>query len=179
MTGPAPFRSLTFGFHPTARGFGWVAFESPLSVYDHGLVTIKEKDKNRPCLEHVERLLERLKPETLVLESFDTHSAQRSKRIRALCVAVVGMAADQGMALAVYTRADVREVFASVAARTRDEIAEAVVRHFPELAVRLPKKRQAGDGEDKRLSLFCAAALVLTHFHFGADLFFEQLKEIA
>ena len=167
-------RSITLGFHPTSRGFGWAAFEGPFSVYDSGLFTC-QRDKNPKCLRKVEKLLDRLQPDTLVLEAFDKRSSIRSTRIRRLCLSVVSMAAERGLEVAVYSRNDVRACFASVGARTRDEVAEAVSRHVQGLHHRLPKKRGAGDSEDKRLAMFCAAALVIAHCSSGS---LETLKGI-
>lgn len=174
MTG-APSRYLTLGLFPTARGFGWIAFEGPFAPYDWDLVTV-QKDKNRKCLEKAGALLDRLKPETLVLEAFDKQSSIRSERIRKLCLAVVTLAAEKGIDVALFTRGEVQACFAGVGARTREEIAESVALMVPALKPRLPKRRAPGDGEDKRLSLFSAAALVLTHYHYGTTRLFEDLS---
>jgi len=178
MTAPIN-RSLVLGIHPTARGFGWVALDGPFAAFDHGVFTVKGCDKNERCLAEVGRVLDRLLPECLILESFDAKSSMRSKRIQTLCLAIVTLAADRGLTLAVYPRADVHEAFRAVGARTRDEIAEAVARHLPMLALHLPDKRGPGDSEDRRLSIFNAAALVLTWYHFGSLGLMEDLARAA
>lgn len=172
-------RALVLGLHPTSRGFGWAALDGPFSAFDHGLFTTKGREKNQRCLAQVEHLIEQFAPECLVLESFDAKSSVRSKRIRELCLAIVSRAAERGLTLAVYPRADVQDAFAALGARTRDEIAQVVARHLPMLAVRLPKKRGAGDSEDKRLAIFNAAALALTWYHFGTLGLFDDLSKAA
>ena len=172
-------RPIILGLHPSARGFGWAAFADPFTVHHHGVYRFGRKNKNASCLQKVVRLLDRLKPEMLVLEAFDAESSLRSKRIRKLCLDIVNLAADRGVELAVYSRADVRDAFRVVEARTRDEIAEAVTRHVPALAPYLAQKRKAWDSEDSRLSRLSAAALVLTHYHFEATQFLDDLRKAA
>jgi hypothetical protein len=66
--------------------------------------------------------------------------------------------------VAVYSRGQVRQVFASVGAVTRQEIAEAVARHLEPFQQHLPPRRRPWQSEDERMALFSAAALLLTHF---------------
>lgn len=127
----------------------------------------------------MEELVERFQPETVVLETFDSRSSQRSERVRRLCLSVVSLATLQGIDVAVFTRGDVRSAFGSIGAKTRHEIAEAVARGVPALAHRLPEKRKVWNSEDKRMSIFASAALVLTHYHFGANRLFDDLRDAA
>lgn len=154
------------GFHPTSRGFGWVLFEGPFAPVDWGLVSAGA-DKNGSCLRRLERLLDRFAPEALVLEAYDRSSTRRARRIADLCGAVRRAADDRGVETAVYSRADIREAFAEVGARTRREIAEAVARHCEAFRHRLPKPRRPWESEDARGALFAAAALVITHQRSG------------
>lgn len=176
MTRPRHRWPLTMGFHPTSRGFGWVAFESPLAPYDWGVVSATG-DKNAVCLRALEKLLARLEPETLVLEASGRRASVRSARIDRLSKAVIAMAADRGVEVAVYARADIQSCFKTVGARTRQEIAEAVARHVDAFRHELPKARRPWDAEDRRMALFSAAALVLTHFRFGSDRLLEHLRD--
>lgn len=178
MSAPVLGRFLTLGVFPTSRGLGWACFDGPFSLFESGLFT-STRDKNAACLGKLESLLARLSPETLVLEAFDEKSSVRSPRIRRLCLAMVSTAAERGHDLAVFKKADVQAAFAGVGARTREEIAHAIARHLPGLVHRLPKSRKNGDSEDKRLSIFNAAALVLTHYHFGSLGLLDGLREAA
>lgn len=163
MSSASARRLLTIAIHPTARGFGWVAFEGPFTPFDWGTVEAR-RDKNRKCLERVERLFERLQPSTLVLEAFDKRNSVRTDRIARLCRAMVALAADHSMEVVIFTRRDIQVCFRPVGAATRQEIAEAIARHVPALQHHLPSKRRAWDSEHKRMPIFSAAALVLTHF---------------
>lgn len=166
--------ALTLGIHPTARGFGWVAFEGPFAPYDWGVMGAKG-DKNAECLKKIVALVERFAPEVLVLEACSSLRSARSSRIGRLCKAIMSYAADRGVEVAVYTRNDVRACFASVGARTRYEIAEAVSRHVEALRDRLPRQKKPWETEDRRYSIFAAAALVLTHYQRGAGRSWDAL----
>jgi hypothetical protein len=83
------------------------------------------------------------------------------------------------MEFAIYTRKDIEACFATSGARTRHEIADAIARHVPGLAGRLPKKRTAWMADDRRMALFNAAALVFTHFRYQAQFFLDEMKGAA
>ena len=88
---------------------------------------------------------------------------------------MVSLAADRGVEVAIYARGEVQACFASVGARTRREIAEAVVRHIDAFRHRLPNKRRPWEGEDRRMAIFAAAALVLTHYQLGSSRLLDSL----
>lgn len=169
---------ITLAVFPDRKGFGWVAFTGPFAVFDWGLATSRQ-NKNAVCIAKIEALLERLTPETLVLEAYESPSAKRADRLARLCQAISALAADRGAEVAIYNRADIAACFLDVGARTRDEIARAVVRHVDVFRHRLPKRRKPWQAEDARMALFSAAALVLTHYRLGASTLFEDLKDDA
>lgn len=154
------------GIHPTSRGFGWVVFEDGLRPVDWGLAAA-QGDKNAVCLRRLERLLDRFRPEVLVLEASDPQRSRRARRIAQLCAAVTGAADARGVETAVYSRADVRAAFTEVRAVTRRQIAEAVARHMEAFRHRLPKPRRPWESEDAGGALFAAAAVVTTHVRQG------------
>jgi Holliday junction resolvasome RuvABC endonuclease subunit len=174
---PAPRLSLTLAIHPNARGFGWVAFSGALSPHDWGVSHAFRGGKNEYCLSRIEKLLLRLTPEVIVLEAYDEGSSRRSARVSRLCRSIASLAANHGISVSVYTRGDVRACFASVGAKTRDEIAAAVARHIEVLRHRLPAKRLAWTSETLPLALFSAAALCLTHYQLGASTLFDTLRD--
>jgi Holliday junction resolvasome RuvABC endonuclease subunit len=176
MTAVPPPKGLTLAIHPTHRGFGWVAFEGPFAPYDWGMVFTRRR-KNAHCLRRTEALLGRFLPDTLVLEVFNTRTTTRTHRISRLCRAMVSLAIDRGVEVAIYSRGDVRACFANVGAGTRQEIAEAVARHIDAFRHQLPRKRRSWESEDRRMAIFAAAALVLTHYQLGASRFLDGLGE--
>lgn len=175
MTAPK-HSAIVLGFKPTSHGFGWVSFSSPLSIHDWGLSDML-KEKNLGCLRKLEKLLRRLEPHTIVLEAYEPGSATRSTRVVRLCRSVVALAQDHGIEVAVYGRSEIRLCFASVGAQSRQEIAEAVGRTFDLLRDRLPAPRRPWQGPHRRMAIFDAAAVVLTHYQLGASRLFDDLME--
>jgi hypothetical protein len=88
----------------------------------------------------------------------------------------VSLAADRGVEVAIYAKGEVQACFANVGARTRREIAEAVVRHVEAFRPKLPEKRRTWESEDRRMAIFAAAALVLTHYQLGASRLLDGLR---
>lgn len=175
MTGPR-YRSLTLAIHPSSRGFGWVAFEGPFSPYAWGSVGSRGAGKNARCLRRIEKIVERLTPETIVLEAFERQNSVRRTRVTDLCRGIVALAAAQSIEVAIYSFGDVRQTFAHVGARTRQEIAEAVARQLPAFQRLVPRKRRAWDSEGHRMHLFSAAALALTNYQRGATVLLDDLS---
>ena len=178
MTASRMRPAVTLAVFPTARGFGWAALTSPLAPHSGGLVEVS-KDMNVECLRKIEKLIVDLEPETLVLEAFERRNSARADRITKLCRAVVALANDRSIEFAIYTRKDIEKCFAGVGARTRYEIAEAIARHVPALAPRLPNKRKPWTSEDRRMALFNAAALVFTHYRYQAQFFLDGMSDVA
>jgi hypothetical protein len=178
MTRALSHRPLVLGFHPTARGFGWAVFENPFKLVSHGTYETRGQDKNAGCLRKLTWLLKVCEPEVFVIEAFDKRTA-RSERIRKLCLAVVSTAAEHNAEIDCLRRSDVQRTFELVGAKTRDEIAEAVAGHVPTLRTHLPNRRRQWNGEDKRLAVFAAAALVLAHYRNGATALLDDLRNAA
>jgi Holliday junction resolvasome RuvABC endonuclease subunit len=156
---------------------GWVAFEGPFSPYDWGIVGTRGKDKNGRCLRKIEKLFDRLAPETLVLEAFEKRNSIRRDRVANLGRAIVALAISKGVDVAIHTFNEVRQCFASVGARTRHEIAEAIGRQFAQFHHLMPRKRRAWDAESGKMPLFCAAAVSAAHYHSAATNLLENINE--
>ena len=164
---PAIQLGLVLAVHPTARGFGWALFESPMAPVDWGIASAKT-GRNARLAARFERLLERYEPAVLVLEEFEGR-AGRADRIQMLCRQFIHLAACKGMETPVYQRAVIRTVFASVGASTRFEIAQVIATTLDAFSHRLPRKRRPWESADPRQSLFDAAALAMTYFGLLSD----------
>ena len=162
-TAPTYQLGLVFAVHPTAKGFGWVLFESPLSPIDWGLASART-GRNARLLARFERLLKRYEPAVLILEAYEGRAAGRSDRIKDLCQSMQHLAACQGIETRVYERSAIRLCFASTGAHTRYEIALTIAQRIDALSHRLPRKRSSWMNGDPRQSLFDAAALAVTYF---------------
>lgn len=167
---------LVLAVHFSRKGFGWAAFDGPFVPADWGLAAA-HKDKNLVCLRKIEQLLLRLSPHTLVLEALTEGPRKRSSRICHLYRAVADLAANRGIDVAAYTRGDIAVCFATVGARTRQEIAEAIVRHNEIFRRYLTAPRRPWQDEQRGMQLFSAVALVVTHFRMDVSKLFEEFSE--
>jgi Holliday junction resolvasome RuvABC endonuclease subunit len=154
---------FVLGVHPTSRGFGWMLFEGPLSPFDWGTVEI-EHDKHHGTLARIKKLSARYRPSVLILEEFEGEATRRARRIRRICHAIISAADDWEVAVAVYSRAQIQSAFATTGARTRAEIAHAVLTNVAALRYRTPPPQKPWIGEHPNTSLFSATACVLTHY---------------
>ena len=157
-----PKNPRILAIHATSRGFGYVVFEGVGAPYDWGTVGARG-DKNAVCLRKIEMMLDRYEPETLLLEEAKS-AANRSVRITRLYTAIASMAAHRSVEVAIYTLGQIKACFAKVGAITRQDIAEAVGRHIEAFRHSMPKPRKPWQSEDRRMAMFCATALVLTHY---------------
>ena len=165
-----PKNPLILAIHATSRGFGYVVFEGVGAPYDWGTVGARG-DKNAVCLRKIEMMLDRFAPETLLLEEAKS-VANRSARIQRLYAAIASMATHRSIEVAIYTLGQIKTCFARVGAITRQDIAEAVGRYIEAFRHQMPKPRKPWQAQDRRMAMFCAAALVLTHYQLGDDAHF-------
>lgn len=159
--------AIALGVHATSHGFGWVAFDGPLSLFDFG-TTRATGNKNDMSMRRFERLLDRFQPETLIMEAFEGVGVRRSQRVMRLCRSMIASAAMRGISIAVYRRAEVKGNFIHLGAEDRHDIAQAIAKLFDVLRPSLPPRRRAWEMSNDRMGIFNSAAAVLTHFQVDA-----------
>jgi hypothetical protein len=158
---PHPNRILALD--PMTRGFGYVIFEEPFHLVEHGFSRI-EGDKYMATLAHFEKLLAEFSPETVVLEDAEAPSSRRHDRVRDLIKGLADLGRERGVTVALLPRAAVVARFSSGKKRaTKRMIAETLVRHFPEMRFKLPRPRKIYESKHERMSLFDALALAVTY----------------
>ncbi|MBI5450142.1 MAG: hypothetical protein HY940_02180 [Gammaproteobacteria bacterium] len=155
---------LVLSIYPTSRGYAFVLFEGPQSPYDWGVKEIRKKNKNERTLESVQLLIERYRPDVLVIEDHTEKGSRRSSRIRRLYRMLIHLAKTEHIEVMRYSQNTVRTCFEPLGVRTKYEIAQAIARQIPAFAHRLPKLRKIWMSEDPRQSLFDAAALGLVFY---------------
>lgn len=157
-------RDLVLAVAPNTRGIAYAYFEGPLSPVDWGIKELRGHDKNGQGLSAVRSLVEHLQPDVLVLEDYSAHRTRRADRIVRLQRMIASYAATEAIEVAGYARSDIRATFAPAGATTRYQIAELIAGQVHAFSFRLPPVRKLWMSEDRRMALFDAAALALTHF---------------
>jgi len=142
---------------PTTRGFAYAVLEGKKNLVDWGLIhVLLRSDKN--ILSRVEEILDRTLPDLLVIE--DGRCTRRRERARRLIKGIECIAKHRKLQVVRISRAQVQDAFCP--AVTKQQIAEALARAFPELVPRLPRIRKAWMCEDERMNIFDAVSLALT-----------------
>lgn len=175
MTPELP-QNLVLAVHPMAQGFAWIAYDGPFKPWAWRTVRVHGYRNDR-FLSRIRTVLERHQPITLVLEAFEPEVSARSERTARLCRGIVAFAREMGIEVEVIRYSDVQDCFSHVGARTRHEIAEAIVRHTPVLSDYLPSKRRAWERENFHMAIFSAAALVIAHYSQDAHRLLVDLRE--
>src|SRR5438552_4034215 len=163
MTDAHP-QNLVLAVYPFSRGFAFVFFEGPDSPFEWGVKEIREKHKSSRTLEEIKKIIDRYRPEVLVIEDTTNGGSRRTSRIRKLYRMLVHFAEAEYLDLYRCSKKDVKTCFASVGAGTKYEIANAIATQIPAFAHRIPRFRKPWMSEDPRQSLFDATALALTYF---------------
>jgi Holliday junction resolvasome RuvABC endonuclease subunit len=155
--------ALVLGLHPASRGFGWAVFDGPARPVDWGITYLRE-DPGAGYRQRIRLLIERHRPEVIAVEAPSGALKAPSAGSRALLEAVVALAEEYGVELHRYGRPEVRRALLLDARASRDRIAEAVAASVAALSHRLPPPRKPWDAQKRPVSLFSAAALILTYY---------------
>ena len=164
------FESFVLAIYPSTRGFAFVVFEGPESPFDWGTKEFRGLRRSARTLEAIAALIERYRPDAIVIEDFTEKGSRRSLRIRNLYRSLIHLGQTECIDVSRYSKVQVRHCFGSVGATTKYEIATAIARQIPAFGHRLPRLRKIWMSEDARQNLFDAAALGLTHYAISPSL---------
>jgi hypothetical protein len=156
-------KQTVLGLYPSSRGFGWALFEGPSSLFDWSTADVR-RDRNAGSISRIEELFDKYGPAVLALETFEKVTTGRAGRIRKLSRDIVRAAQSRGIAVHIYSRAEIAKAFGSESVVPREKIAAAVAERAPALADRLPKPRKIWESESPNMALFAAAACALTYY---------------
>jgi len=159
--------TLVLAIYPFRDGFAFVLFEGPANPFDWGVKEVKKRHKNAKILAAAKKIIDRYRPEVLVIEAMAVDGPRRASRIRRLYRMLAHLAAAEYVDVHRCSKTEVKACFASVGANTKYEIAKAIATQIPGFAHRVPPERKPWMDADSRQSLFDAAALGLTYFARG------------
>lgn len=150
--------------YPFWRGVAFVLFEGPNNPFDWGIKEVKGKRKDSKTLAEIKKIVDRYRPDVVVIEDTDS---RRTPRIRKVYRMLVHFAEAEYVDLHRCSKSEVRACFAAVGASTKYEIAGAIATLIPAFAHRMPHRRKPWTSPDQRQNLFDAAALGITYFARG------------
>jgi Holliday junction resolvasome RuvABC endonuclease subunit len=151
---------------PISRGFGFVLIEQEgPELVDWGVKVCAREEL--ACAVALRSLIARSEPTVIVFEDPGTARSLRRIALEGFVGNVSDGISDLAIPVRMYSREEVRQAFARARAKTKAEIADLLVRRFPELRGRKPPERNIWESEDVRTSIFDALSLALTHLASG------------
>ena len=167
MTAIRPNSKRVLAIDPTSRGFGFVVMESPATLIDWGVKSVRPKEVST-ILKKVSELIRLYRPETLILE--DPKNSRRCRRIQNLLAKISELARPEGLKPRFISNSRIKKVFLIFGAVTKHQTAQVIAKQVPELAPRLPRYRKPWMSEDYRMSIFDATALALCYLYSNATI---------
>jgi hypothetical protein len=149
----------------TARGLAFVLFEGGAYPVDWGRVEFRGVSKNHRCIERFIGLLDRYRPDMVILQEPSDLAHRRSYRAAQLTRAFSAHAEGYGIPFVTRSRKHVLDAFSHLNPCTKQAIAQAIVEIIPAFGQHLPRHRAPWMSEDYRMGLFDSAALALSLFH--------------
>ena len=148
------------------RRCGYAVFEGHRLLRDSGVRVYRAVGEAEASMasKRFTVLLRSFSPSIIVVKRERWNRAEVSMHIRSLIEVMNRVAAAHSVAIVLIADEDVRETFRNLGCETRDEIAVALARIFPEVAWRLPPKRRAWQAEHPRMTIFDAIALGLAYW---------------
>jgi len=148
------------------RRFGYAVFEGHRRLHDSGLRVYRAVGEAEAAMasKRLVVLLKSFSPSAIVVKKERWDRAQVSTHIKSLVEVMTRVAATHSIPIKLIGDINVRQTFRNMECETRDEIAAALARIFPELQWRLPPKRRAWQSEHPRMSMFDAIALGLAYW---------------
>jgi len=146
----------------SSRGLGYAVLEGKKFLVEYGSTSVKG-DKNRLCQVKIEKLIALYQPDALVLQDTTAKGSHRAPRIKMLNQQVIEAARKQRLSVTLFSGKQLRSFILGNAQGTKQEMAEMLVKHFPdELASRLPRRRRSWESADSRMDIFDAVGLAVT-----------------
>ncbi len=147
---------------PFSRGVGFAVLEGPEHLIDWGIRTTGRAD-NAKSARVIDKLIDRFRPDVLVLEDWDSAGSRRCGRVQTLLGRI---ATEQGRRILVrlVTRHEIHAIGPLPRTSTKHERARFLTERFPELQPFLPPLRKIWMPEDDRMAIFDALSFAVASF---------------
>lgn len=148
--------------------FGYALLEGPKRLLDWGASAVSPKLRGRTALETARRriapILRRCHPTAVVIKRPRQTRTGRSSTPGPVLRAILRETAALRLSVTLVTSNEIFGVFSEFRCRNKDDIAEVLVQHFPELMARLPPRRGKWGTERARMVIFDALAAGVTYW---------------
>lgn len=150
---------------PYRKGFGFALMEGPEHLIDFGVKTVRTgKDKNAQSLKKIAAMIDRYRPNVVIVEEYQSEDYRRRRRARRLLRNVIKLAAEKKLKAKFVSRRLVKKVFNPHIAVTKRQISIELAKLFPELEPYLYRYRKPWMSETVGANIFDAVTLALIFF---------------
>jgi len=162
---PKP-KNVILTLYPNGIGMGFVICENPQELITYGMLKAKPLTKQKH-LQILQNYLYYYNPSLVIIRDCETENKNISGRTRSLIKSLVTEAKTHDIKIHYYSRDDIKKTFIAFGNTTKHGINSTLVKWYPELKYRLPKKRRNFDSEHYQSGVFDAFSLMITHFDEG------------
>jgi hypothetical protein len=152
-------RIIAFDVRP--ERLGYVVLEGPARLVDWDVTRFISGVR---YVDRVTRLASFFQPSLVVLRTIEKGGCRDRPSLHKIVRSISRRLHSIGVPIAHISDTKVKRTFRQCAEPTKDEIAKFLAACFPELAWQLPPRRRPWQPEDRRMSVFDAAALGLAYF---------------
>ena len=144
-----------------ARWLGYAVLEDHCELVDWGMTFFQPSRSSeiRATRRRLEFLLSNFSPTLIAIAQSDVVASHSASSVRSLIRSIRTEARARSIPFESMNRRYIRDSFLEHDAKSKDEIASALVDRFPELRWKLPRKRRTWEKEHFRMTLFDAVAL--------------------
>ena len=145
---------------------GYALFSGPKQLLDWGANTVPSRCSNRTqwIRKRTALLLRHGSPACIVTRPQRLMKLPPNANGMSILKTIQSVSAEQGIPMHVLGRNEIESTFCIFRARTKEEIACAIVEIFPELLVRLPPKRKTWQPEAHGMIVFDAIATGIAYW---------------
>lgn len=156
--------NLVLAVYVTSRGMAHVLFEGEGNPVDWRVYATQGAFQNHRYVDRFIGLIEQFRPDLVVLPDPGDMEKRGSHRPARLARAFAAHAEGHAVPFVTRSRLDVLTTFAHLTPCTKQTIAAEIIGMIPYLGQHTPRKRMPWMNEDRRMSLFDAAALAISYF---------------
>jgi hypothetical protein len=155
---------VILAIYPNTFGIGYVVSSGPNEILDYGLKTVKSKEL-KTYRKKIDWLLEYCKPDIVLVQDYQKNNRIVSKRTHKLLAELKTKSQAMGLKIHSYSRSQIKQVFLAFESESKYDIAMQILKWYPMLEPRKPKKRTAWLSEHYQMGVFDAFSVLLTHHY--------------
>jgi len=148
------------------RRLGYAVFEGHRTLLDWGVRIYPANGDAETALavKRLNALVELFTPEVIVVKKERWEQSNTDSGVTPVIKAVSMVATSRSIPIQLVPQTDLMAAFNPLGYHTREEIADALTRIFPELTWHLPPKRKVWQSQHPRMTVFDAIALGFTYW---------------